>query len=405
MSWDITKVRADFPILHRNVNGHPLVYFDNAATSQTPKQVIDVIADYYTHYNANIHRGVHALSQEATDAYEKARHTIQNHFNAQHAQEIIFTAGTTHGINIIAAGYSALLQENNELLVSAMEHHSNIVPWQMLCEKTGAHLKVIPMLPNGTLDMEVYETLLNDRTRLVFVNHVSNALGTINPIEKIIDQAHAVGAKVLIDGAQAAPHIPTDVQALDIDYYVTSAHKLCGPTGVGMLYGKSELLNLLPPYQGGGEMIATVTFTKTTYADLPHKFEAGTPNIAGGIAFGAALDYLNSLGLEAIAAYEHELLEYATTQLKKIDGLRIYGEADNKTAVISFLVGDIHPYDMGSILDQLGIAVRTGHHCAQPIMDFFQIPGTLRASISFYNTFEEIDRLVAGVEKAKQMLE
>ena len=405
MSWDITKVRADFPILHRNVNGHPLVYFDNAATSQTPKQVIDVIADYYTHYNANIHRGVHALSQEATDAYEKARHTIQNHFNAQHAQEIIFTAGTTHGINIIAAGYSALLQENDELLVSAMEHHSNIVPWQMLCEKTGAHLKVIPMLPNGTLDMEVYETLLNDRTRLVFVNHVSNALGTINPIEKIIDQAHAVGAKVLIDGAQAAPHIPTDVQALDIDYYVTSAHKLCGPTGVGMLYGKSELLNLLPPYQGGGEMIATVTFTKTTYADLPHKFEAGTPNIAGGIAFGAALDYVNSLGLEAIAAYEHELLEYATTQLKKIDGLRIYGEADNKTAVISFLVGDIHPYDMGSILDQLGIAVRTGHHCAQPIMDFFQIPGTLRASISFYNTFEEIDRLVAGVEKAKQMLE
>lgn len=405
MSWDITKVRADFPILHRNVNGHPLVYFDNAATSQTPKQVIDVIADYYTHYNANIHRGVHALSQEATDAYEKARHTIQNHFNAQHAQEIIFTAGTTHGINIIAAGYSALLQENDELLVSAMEHHSNIVPWQMLCEKTGAHLKVIPMLPNGTLDMEVYETLLNDRTRLVFVNHVSNALGTINPIEKIINQAHAVGAKVLIDGAQAAPHIPTDVQALDIDYYVTSAHKLCGPTGVGMLYGKSELLNLLPPYQGGGEMIATVTFTKTTYADLPHKFEAGTPNIAGGIAFGAALDYVNSLGLEAIAAYEHELLEYATTQLKKIDGLRIYGEADNKTAVISFLVGDIHPYDMGSILDQLGIAVRTGHHCAQPIMDFFQIPGTLRASFSFYNTFEEIDRLVAGVEKAKQMLE
>ena len=405
MSWDITKVRTDFPILHRNVNGHPLVYFDNAATSQTPKQVIDVIADYYTHYNANIHRGVHALSQEATDAYEKARHTIQNHFNAQHAQEIIFTAGTTHGINIIAAGYSALLQENDELLVSAMEHHSNIVPWQMLCEKTGAHLKVIPMLPNGTLDMEVYETLLNDRTRLVFVNHVSNALGTINPIEKIIDQAHAVGAKVLIDGAQAAPHIPTDVQALDIDYYVTSAHKLCGPTGVGMLYGKSELLNLLPPYQGGGEMIATVTFTKTTYADLPHKFEAGTPNIAGGIAFGAALTYVNSLGLEAIAAYEHELLEYATTQLKKIDGLRIYGEADNKTAVISFLVGDIHPYDMGSILDQLGIAVRTGHHCAQPIMDFFQIPGTLRASFSFYNTFEEIDRLVAGVEKAKQMLE
>lgn len=405
MSIDVANVRKDFPILHRQVNGSPLVYLDNAATSQTPQQVIDVIADYYTRYNANIHRGVHALSQEATDTYEKARHTIQAHFNAEHAQEIIFTSGTTHGINIIASGYSQLLSETDELLISALEHHSNIVPWQMLCEKTGAQLRVIPMLPDGTLDMEAYSDLLNSNTKLVFVNHVSNALGTINPIATIIDKAHAVGAKVLIDGAQAAPHIPTDLRALDIDYYVNSAHKLCGPTGIGMLYGKSELLNALPPYQGGGEMIATVTFAKTTYADLPHKFEAGTPNIAGGIAFGAALDYVNGLGLEAISAYEHELLDYATAQLKTIDGLRIYGEAEQKTAVISFLVGDIHPYDMGSILDQMGIAVRTGHHCAQPVMDFFQIPGTLRASFSFYNTKEEVDRLVEGVKKAKMMLE
>lgn len=405
MRESIAKIRADFPILSRKVNGSPLVYLDNAATSQTPQAVIDVIADYYSRYNANIHRGVHALSQEATDAYEKARHTIQAHFNAEHAQEIIFTSGTTHGINIVASGYTHLLQSGDELLVSAMEHHSNIVPWQMLCEKTGAVLKVIPMLSDGTLDQEAYVELLSERTQLVFVNHVSNALGTVNPIAEIITKAHAVGAKVLIDGAQAAPHIKTNLQALDIDYYVTSAHKLCGPTGVGILYGKSALLNELPPYQGGGEMIATVTFEKTTYADLPHKFEAGTPNIAGGIAFGAALDYLNSIGLDAIAAYEQELLDYATAQLKTIEGVRIYGEAPEKTAVISFLVGDIHPYDMGSILDKMGIAVRTGHHCAQPVMDFFQIPGTIRASFSFYNTFEEVDRLIAGVKKAKMMLE
>ena len=405
MKESVARIRTDFPILSREVNGSPLVYLDNAATSQTPQAVIDTIADYYTRYNANIHRGVHALSQEATDAYEKARHTIQVHFNAEHTQEIIFTSGTTHGINIVASGYAQLLQSGDELLVSAMEHHSNIVPWQMLCEKTGAVLKVIPMLPDGNLDPEAFLELLSERTQLVFVNHVSNALGTVNPIAEIITKAHAVGAKVLIDGAQAAPHIKTDLQALDIDYYVTSAHKLCGPTGVGILYGKSALLNELPPYQGGGEMIATVTFEKTTYADLPHKFEAGTPNIAGGIAFGAALDYINSIGLEDIAAYEQELLDYATTQLKTIEGVRIYGEAQEKTAVISFLVGDIHPYDMGSILDKMGIAVRTGHHCAQPIMDFFQIPGTIRASFSFYNTFEEVDRFIAGVKKAKMMLE
>ena len=405
MKERVAEIRADFPILSREVNGSPLVYLDNAATSQTPQAVIDVIADYYSRYNANIHRGVHALSQEATDAYEKARKTIQAHFSAAHAHEVILTSGTTHSINIVASGYSTLLKAGDELLISALEHHSNIVPWQMLCQKTGAQLKVIPMLPDGTLDMEAFAHLLSERTQLVFVNQVSNALGTVNPIPTIIAQAHSVGAKVLVDGAQAAPHIATDVQALDIDYYVTSAHKLCGPTGVGMLYGKTELLRALPPYQGGGEMIATVTFEKTTYADLPHKFEAGTPNIAGGIAFGAALDYMNGIGLEAIAAYEQELLQYATEQLKGIEGLRIFGEAPEKTAVISFLVGAIHPYDMGSILDKMGIAVRTGHHCAQPIMDFFQIPGTIRASFSFYNTFEEVDRLVAGVKKAQMMLE
>jgi len=401
---DIKKIRADFPILSRKVNGQDLVYFDNAATSQTPKQVIDVIVDYYSRLNANIHRGVHRLSQEATDAYEQARVTIQKHFNAAQPYEIILTSGTTESINLIASGYSTLLEAGDQLIISALEHHSNIVPWQMLCEKTGAELKVIPMTLNGTLDMEAYENMLNSKTKLVFVNHVSNALGTVNPIEEIINKAHAYNAKVLLDGAQACPHIKPDVQALDVDFYVASAHKLCGPTGVGMLYGKSELLETLPPYQGGGEMIATVTFEKTTYADLPHKFEAGTPNIAGGIAFGAALDYMNGIGMDTIARYEAELLDYATAELKKIEGLKIFGEAIEKTAVISFNVGSLHPYDLGSILDQMGIAVRTGHHCAQPIMDFFEIPGTVRASFSFYNTFEEVDRLVAGVRKAVLML-
>ncbi|MDA0774590.1 MAG: cysteine desulfurase [Bacteroidetes bacterium] len=402
---DVARIREDFPILKRKVHGQPLVYFDNAATSQTPKQVINSIVYYYENYNANIHRGVHALSQEATDAYEQARIKIQKHFNAAHPHEIIFTSGTTHAINIIASGYQTLLGPTDELLVSAMEHHSNIVPWQMLCEKTGAQLKVIPMLADGTLDLEAYQKLLSPRTQLVFVNHVSNALGTINPIEKLIAAAHAVDAKIVIDGAQAAPHIATDLQQLDIDYYVTSAHKICGPTGVGILYGKSALLNLLPPYQGGGEMIATVTFEKTTYAGLPHKFEAGTPNIAGGIAFGAAIDYIQSIGIAAIAAYEEELLRYATAELSKIEGLKIYGQAPHKTAVISFNIGTIHPYDIGTILDKMGIAVRTGHHCAQPIMDYYQIPGTVRASFSFYNTKEEIDRLVVAVNKAKMMLE
>ena len=402
--FDVNNIRKDFPILSRTVNGKPLVYFDNAATSQTPNQVIDVIADYYRNYNANIHRGVHTLSQEATDAYEAARNTIKSHFNAAHAHEIIMTSGTTHSINIIASGYTQLLKKGDELIVSAMEHHSNIVPWQMLCERTGAILKVIPMNNSGVLEMDVFNDLLCEKTKLVFVNHVSNALGTLNPIEEIIRQAHAVDAKVLIDGAQAAPHIKADVQALDVDFYVTSAHKLCGPTGVGMLYGKENILNLLPPYQGGGEMIAEVRFEKTTYADLPHKFEAGTPNISGGIAFGAALDYMNGIGLEAIAAYEQELLDYGTDKLKAIEGVKIYGEAPQKTAVISFNVNEIHPYDIGSILDKLGIAVRTGHHCAQPIMDFYKIPGTVRASFSFYNTKEEIDMMIKALNRAIQML-
>ena len=401
---DIKKIRSDFPILSRKINGKDLVYFDNAATSQTPKQVIDVIVDYYTRLNSNIHRGVHKLSQEATDAYEKARVKIQKHFNVAKSYQIIFTAGTTESINLVASGYSKFLKPDDELIISALEHHSNIVPWQMLCEKTGAILKVIPMSLDGTLDMKAFYNLLSSKTKLVFVNHVSNAIGTVNPIEDIIIKAHEYGAKVLVDGAQACPHIKPDLQALDVDFYVTSAHKLCGPTGVGMLYGKLELLKSLPPYQGGGEMISTVTFEKTTYADLPHKFEAGTPNIAGGIAFGAALDYMNSIGFDNIAEYENELLNYATNALKKIDGIKIYGEVKNKTAVISFNIRGIHPYDIGSILDQLGIAVRTGHHCAQPIMDFFAIPGTVRVSFSFYNTFVEIDRFVEAVNKAATML-
>ena len=403
--FDINKIRSDFPILSRQVNGQPLIYFDNAATSQTPNQVIDVITDYYKRLNSNIHRGVHKLSQEATEAYEGARKTIKEHFNVAHTHEIILTAGTTESINLVASGYTSVMKTGDELIISALEHHSNIVPWQMLCERTGAQLRVIPMTQLGTLDMDVFESLLSNKTRLVFVNHVSNALGTVNPIEEIITKAHAVGAKVLIDGAQACPHIKPDLLDLDVDYYVTSAHKICGPTGVGMLYGKEDLLNKLPPYQGGGEMIATVTFEKTTYTGLPHKFEAGTPNIAGGIAFGAALDYMNSIGYEAIASYEAELLDYATTVLKELPGLKIYGEAPEKTAVISFNVKGIHPYDIGSILDQMGIAVRTGHHCAQPIMDYFQIPGTIRASFSFYNTKEEVDRLIEGLRKAMAMLQ
>ena len=401
---DLHKIRADFPILTQQVNGKPLVYFDNGATTQKPQVVLDAITKYYSEINANIHRGVHTLSQLATDAYEVSRGKIQRHLNAKHAHEIIFTSGTTHGINAVANGFASLLQAGDEILVSAMEHHSNIVPWQMLCERTGAVLKVIPMNEKGELILSEYEVLLSDKTKIVTVNHISNALGTINPVEYIIQKAHEVGAAVLIDGAQATPHLKPDVQAMDCDFYVFSGHKVCGPTGTGILYGKEAWLNKLPPYQGGGEMIATVSFEKTTYADLPHKFEAGTPHIAGGIVLGTAIDYLNEIGFDAIAAYENELLEYATQKLLQIEGLRIYGTAAQKTSVISFNVGTIHPYDIGTIVDKLGIAVRTGHHCAQPVMDFFGIPGTVRASFAFYNTKEEIDTFVEALHKAVMML-
>jgi len=402
--FDVETIRNDFPILSRTVNGKPLIYLDNAATSQTPQQVIDVIVDYYLNYNSNIHRGVHTLSQEATDKYENARHTIQKHFNAAHAHEIIFTSGTTHSINLVANGFASFLTENDTILVSALEHHSNIVPWHMLCEKTKASLKVIPMTSEGSLDMNAYDELLLLNPKLVFVNHISNALGTINPIEEMIEKAHKVGAAILIDGAQACPHIKPDVQALDVDFYVTSGHKMCGPTGVGMLYAKESWLHKLPPYQGGGEMISEVTFEKTTYAGMPHKFEAGTPNICGGIAFGAAIDYMNSIGFDAIASYEHELLEYATEQLNAIEGMRIYGPKTDKTSVISFNIDGVHAYDIGTIIDKLGIAIRTGQHCVQPIMDYFEVSGTARASFCFYNTKKEIDTFVEALKKAAMML-
>ena len=402
--FDIQKIRADFPILSRQVNGKPLVYFDNGATTQKPQVVIDAIATYYQEINANIHRGVHTLSQLATDAYEASRTKIQNHINAQFSHEVLFTSGTTHGVNLVANGFASLLKAGDEVLVSALEHHSNIVPWQLLCEKTGAVLKVIPMNEKGELVMEKFDQLLSDKTKIVTVNHISNALGTINPIKYMIDKAHQFGAAVFIDGAQAVPHLKPNVQELDCDFYAFSGHKLCGPTGTGILYGKEAWLNKLPPYQGGGEMIKEVTFEKTTYAELPHKFEAGTPNIAGGIALGTAVDYMNSVGFENIQKQETELLNYATEQLLAIEGLKIYGTAEAKTSVISFNIDGIHPYDIGTIVDKLGIAVRTGHHCAQPIMNFFEIPGTIRASFAFYNTKEEIDVMVEAVKKAKMML-
>lgn len=402
--FDVQKVRADFPILSQKVNGKPLVYFDNGATSQKPQVVIDAISKYYSEINANIHRGVHTLSQLATDAYEVSRNTIQNHLNAKHNHEIIFTSGTTFGINLVANGFASLLKAGDEVMVSALEHHSNIVPWQFLCEKTGAKLVVIPMNEKGELILSEFDKLLSEKTKIVTVNHISNALGTVNPIEYIIKKAHGVGAAVLIDGAQATPHLRPDVQALDCDFYVFSGHKVCGPTGVGILYGKEEWLRKLPPYQGGGEMIAEVTFEKTTYADLPHKFEAGTPNIEGGIVLGTAIDYMNSIGFDNIAPYEQELLDYGTKRLQEIEGLTIYGTGENKASVISFNIEGIHPYDIGTIIDKLGIAVRTGHHCAQPIMNFFNIPGTIRASFAFYNTKEEIDIFVEAVKKAQMML-
>ena len=404
MKFDVKNIREDFPILKKKINGKQLIYFDNAATSQTPTCVINSISDYYNNYNSNIHRGVHSLSEEATEAYEKAREKIQIHFNAKHKEEIIFTSGTTHSINIVSNGFIDLIGENDEIIVSGLEHHSNIVPWQMMCKKTNSKLKVIPLHKNGELDLKEFKNLISKKTKLVFLNHVSNALGIINPIEEIIQISHSYNALVLIDGAQSAAHFEIDLQKLNVDFFTASAHKLCGPTGVGFLYGKKELLEKIEPFMGGGEMISDVTFQKTTYAELPHKLEAGTPNISGVIAFGVALDYMNSLGFENIKQYEDKLLNYATKKLKEIDGLIIYGDVKNKTSVISFNISGIHSYDIGSILDKYGVAVRTGQHCAQPIMDHFDIPGTVRVSLSFINTFKEIDILQEAIIKAKSML-
>tara|TARA_B100000787_G_scaffold127812_1_gene96864 strand:- start:189 stop:1334 length:1146 start_codon:yes stop_codon:yes gene_type:complete len=380
------------------------VYFDNGATTQKPDSVIAAESNYYQNENSNVHRGVHFLSGLATDKFEETRITIQNFINAKHSHEIIFTKGTTDSINIVASGYRSLLNKGDEIIISELEHHSNIVPWQMCCEQSGATLKVIPLLDNGTLDMAEFGNLLSKNTKLVSIAHISNTLGTINPIEKIIEKAKAVGAKVLIDGAQAASHISINMQSLDADFYCFSAHKLYGPTGVGILYGKEDVLNELPAYQGGGEMIKEVSFKKTTYAGLPHKFEAGTPNIAGVVAFKAAINFITGLGINNIAKHEEELLKYATEEVLKIEGLRIYGTAKNKSAIISFNINELHPYDIGMIVDKMGIAVRTGHHCTQPIMDKFNIPGTARISLAVYNTKDEIDICIKAIKKAKIML-
>ena len=401
---NISKIRAQFPILSRKVNGQDLVYFDNGATTQKPQVVIDAEANYYANENSNVHRGVHFLSGLATDKFEETRNTIQKFIGAKHNHEIIFTKGTTDSINLVANGFRTLLNKGDEVIISEMEHHSNIVPWQMCCEQSGANLKVIPLLDNGSLDMSAFENLLSENTKLVAVSHVSNALGTINPIEEITQKAHAVGAKILIDGAQAASHITLDMQKLNADFYCFSAHKMFGPTGVGVLYGKEEMLNELPPYQGGGEMIKEVSFKGTTYAELPHKFEAGTPNIAGVIAFKAAIDFINDLEIDQIAKYEEELLQYATTEILKIEGVKIYGTAKHKSGIISFNINSLHPYDIGMIVDKMGVAIRTGHHCTQPIMKRFNIPGTARISIAVYNTKAEIDTCINAIKKAKQML-
>lgn len=399
------SIRQEFPILASTVNGKPLIYFDNGATSQKPKKVIEAIKKYYSSQNANIHRGVHTLSQLATTEYENSREKIRQLINAKHTHEIIFTSGTTGGINLVASSFAkTFLQENDEIIISAMEHHSNIVPWQMVCEEKKAKLKVIPINKEGELILEELKKLISTKTKLIALTHISNSLGTINPVKEIIAIAKENKIPVLLDGAQAIQHQKIDVQELDCDFYVFSGHKMYGPTGVGILYGKQELLNALHPYQGGGDMIKTVTFEKTIYNELPHKFEAGTPNISGGIALGVAADFILDTGYECIQKQENILLNYATEELLKIDDLRIIGQAKNKTAVISFLINRLHPYDVGTILDQQGIAVRTGHHCTQPVMDFFGIPGTIRASFSFYNTTQEIDQLVKAIEKAIKML-
>jgi cysteine desulfurase / selenocysteine lyase len=401
---DIQNIRAQFPILHQEMNGKPLIYFDNGASSQKPQAVIDALVNYYSKDHANVHRGVHTLSQRATDKFEAVRKKTQAFVNAAHDHEIIFTRGTTEAINLVASSFKIFMEEGDEVLISAMEHHSNIVPWQMMCEETGAVLKVIPLDEKGQIIMERFDELLTGKTKMVAINHVSNTLGTINPIEEIIYKAHKVAAAVLIDGAQSCPHMKIDVQDLDADFYCFSSHKMYGPTGIGVLYGKEEWLNDMPPYQGGGEMIDTCTFEDTTFNELPFKFEAGTPNIADTIAFGAAIDWMNEIGIENIGAWEHELLEYATEKLSEIEGIRFIGQAEKKASLVSFLVGDIHPYDLGTLLDQLGIAVRTGHHCTQPLMDYYQIPGTVRASFAVYNTKEEIDQFVAALKRAVVML-
>jgi len=403
--FNVSKIRQDFPILARKMNGKALVYLDNGATSQKPNAVIDAISNYYKNQNSNIHRGVHTLSQEITIAYENARATIQKHINAKFSHEIIFTSGTTDSINLVASSFGKkYIKAGDEIIVTAMEHHSNILPWQVLCEEKAATLKVVPINEKGELLIDEFKKLLNDKTKIVAFTHVSNTLGTINPVKEIIAAAHAKNIPVLIDGAQAIPHMKVDVEDLDADFYCFSAHKVFGPTGVGILYGKEKWLNEIPPYRVGGGTIKSVTFEKTIYADLPLKFEAGTPHIAGGIGFAAAIDYINKLGLDHIHAYETELLEYATTKLKTIEGLRIIGEAKEKAGVISFVMEGLHPLDIGTILDKCGVAVRTGHHCTQPLMDFYCVPGTVRASICFYNTKEEIDELYNAVLKAKKML-
>lgn len=405
--FSVGALRATFPILNTQVRGKQLVYLDNAATTQKPQQVIDAISKYYQETNSNVHRGVHFLSQKATDAFEQARIKVAAHFGVADTATCIFVRGTTEAINVVANGFIfSVLNPEKTVLVSAMEHHSNIVPWQMACERSGANLKVIPMDATGTLDMDAYQELLRaNQVALVAVNHISNALGTINPVAKMTEMAHAAGAAILVDGAQSGPHMQVDFDALGADFYTVSGHKMYGPTGVGVLIGKRSWLEALPPYQGGGEMIATVSFEKSTYAGLPHKFEAGTPDISGVIGLGAAIDFMQEIGVAAITAWETQLLEYAQTQLAAIPGIRFFGTAAAKAGVVSFLIGEVHPYDLGTLLDQMGIAVRTGHHCAQPIMDAFKIPGTVRASFACYNTFEEIDQLVSGVRKASLMLQ
>ena len=402
---DVQKIRKDFPILDSMVNGKPLVYFDNAATSQKPWQVIKAIEHYYTKLNSNVHRGVHHLSQQATDAFEASRKKVADFINAKNDYEVIFTKGTTEAINLVAHSYGKqFVQPGDVIIISALEHHSNIVPWQLLCEDRRAELKVIPINEKGELLLDAFKEMLDEKVKLVSVNYVSNSLGTINPVREIIELSHQHNIPVLLDAAQAVQHMPIDVQELDVDFLAFSGHKMYGPTGIGVLYGKEKWLNQMPPYQGGGEMIKTVSFEKTTYNDLPFKFEAGTPNIEAAICLGAAVDYINEIGLENIQQYEHELLEYATEKLSGIDGIRFIGTADNKASVVSFIIDKIHPYDVGVILDQLGIAVRTGHHCTQPLMDFYGIPGTVRASFAFYNTKEEIDVLTEAVQKAVGML-